>query len=62
MQSIWENLSIVATQFAIKKQLKDLTQMFCVLIPCHKLYKEGVFFLCSHIKIHVSFWDKLKKT
>jgi len=29
-QNMWENLSIVAIQFAIKKQLKDLTHMLCL--------------------------------
>ncbi len=33
---------VVATQFATKKQLKDLTHMSFLWIPCHKLYKEGV--------------------
>jgi hypothetical protein len=55
---MWENLFIVATQFAIKKQLKDLTQMLCFVTN----YIKKVFILYSHIKIHVSFWDKLKKT
>jgi hypothetical protein len=40
---MWENLSIIATQFRSKKQLKDFTHMFYLLIPCYKLYKEGVF-------------------
>jgi hypothetical protein len=25
------------------EQLKDLTHMFCLQIPCYKLYKEGLF-------------------
>jgi hypothetical protein len=32
---------IIATQFATNEQLKNLTHMFCVQIPCYKLYKEG---------------------
>jgi 3-methyladenine DNA glycosylase AlkD len=28
-QSMWEVFFVVATQFATKKQLKDLTHMFC---------------------------------
>ncbi len=39
----FEHLSvIVITQL----RLKDLTHMFCLRIPCYKLYKEGLF---SHI-------------
>jgi hypothetical protein len=29
----------VATQFATNEQLKDLTHMFYLQIPCYKLYK-----------------------
>ena len=32
---------IVVTQFATNEQLKDLTHMFCLQIPCYKLYKQG---------------------
>ncbi len=42
-QSMWENIFVVATQFVTKKQVENLTQMFCLRIPCHKLYKECVF-------------------
>jgi hypothetical protein len=38
-QSMWENLFVVVT----KKQLKDLTNMLCLWIPCQKLYNDGVF-------------------
>jgi hypothetical protein len=28
-QNMWANFFIVATQFAVKEQLKDLTHMLC---------------------------------
>jgi hypothetical protein len=49
---------IIATQFATNEQLKDLIHMFCLRISCYKLYKKRFVLLCSHIKIHVSFWDE----
>jgi len=52
---------LVANQFVTNVQLKILTHMFYPWISSHKLYKEGVFFLCVHIKIHVSIWDEIKK-
>jgi hypothetical protein len=33
----------IAIQFATKKQLKDLTLMFCFQIACYKLYKKDLF-------------------
>jgi len=42
-QSMWETLFVVAIQFATKKQLIYLIRMFCLWIPCHKLYKESIF-------------------
>jgi len=47
---MWEIFSIIATQFVIQKQLKDLTHMLCVWIWCHKLYKNGVFFYVLTLK------------
>jgi hypothetical protein len=47
--------------FAIKEQLKDVTHMIYLRIPCYKLYKKTFFLLYSHIKIVVSFWDEFKK-
>jgi hypothetical protein len=41
---------IVATQFAIDEQLKDLIHMFYLQIPCYKLYKEGLFFYVFTLK------------
>ncbi len=56
-----EHLSvIVATQFATKGQLKDLTHM---LFKSHvtNYIKNELFILYSHIKIQVPFWDELEK-
>jgi hypothetical protein len=41
--------------FAIKKQLKDLTIIFCFQIPCYKLYKEGLFFHILTLKYKCHF-------
>jgi len=38
-QNIWEIFSIVAT----REQPKYLIYMFCLSIPCYKLYKEKTF-------------------
>ncbi len=35
---------IIVTPFANNEQLKDLTHMLCIWIPCYKLYKEGLFY------------------
>jgi hypothetical protein len=52
---------IVATQFATNEQLKDLTHMFFFLNPMLQIIYLKKTLLCSHIKIHVPFWDELKK-
>ncbi len=47
--SVWSLVNLlyscnsIATQFATKEQLKDLTHMFCFQILNYKLYKEGLF-------------------
>ncbi len=33
----------IATQFTTNEELKDLTHMFCLGIPCYKQYKKGLF-------------------
>ncbi len=61
-QSIWENLSVVVTLFVIKKQIEDLTQyIICFVIPCHKLYKEGVFSYVLTLKYTCHFGMSSKK-
>jgi hypothetical protein len=40
----------IATQFATKEQLKGSTHMFCLQIPCYKLYKKGLFFYVLTLK------------
>ncbi len=42
-QTMRKNIFAITTQFATKKQPIDLTHMFCLWIPCHKIYKKGVF-------------------
>ncbi len=55
----FEHLSvIVVIQFATNEQLKNSTHMFCLQIPCYKLYIKKLVLLCCHIKIHVPFWDE----
>jgi hypothetical protein len=51
---------VVATQFTIKT-LEDLTHMLCFLIPCHKLYKEGVLFYVFTLKYTCHFGMNSKK-
>jgi hypothetical protein len=50
-----ESLFIVATQYATKEQLKDLTHMICFLIPCYKLYKEDLLFYVFTLKYMCHF-------
>ncbi len=45
---MWENLYVIATQFAIEKQLKDLTHMLLFLNPMSQTISKGVFLLFSH--------------
>jgi hypothetical protein len=57
-----EHLSvIIATQFATNEQLKDLTHMFCLRIPCYKLYKEGLFSYVLTLKYMCHFGMIFKK-
>jgi len=55
---IWPNLNvyvfnhqliyiIITIQFATKKQLKDLTHIFFLQIPCYKLYKKCFFYVLT---------------
>jgi hypothetical protein len=58
-----ENLFIVATQFVTKKQLKDLTNMFYLWIPCYKLYKKGLLSYVLTLKyMHHLQWVKKNLT
>jgi hypothetical protein len=50
---------IIATQFAINEQLKDLTHMICFGIPCYKLYKEGLFSYVFILKYMCHFGTSL---
>jgi hypothetical protein len=47
---------------AINEQLKNLTHMFCFLIPCYKLYEKGLLFYVLTLKYmcHLGMsWKKL---
>jgi hypothetical protein len=47
---------------ATNEQLKDLTHMLCLWIPCYKLYKKGLFFYVFTLKYMCHFgmsWKKL---
>jgi len=58
----FERLSvIVAIQFAINEQLKDLTHMVCFQIPCYKLYKESLFSCNLTLKYMCHFGMSLKR-
>jgi len=51
---------IVATQFATNEQLKDLTHIFCLQIPCYKLYKKNFFSYVFTLKYMCHFGMNLK--
>ncbi len=55
------NCNSIATQFAIKEQLKVLTHMFCLRFPCYKLYKKSFFFYIFTLKYKCHFGMSLKK-
>jgi hypothetical protein len=54
--------NFITTQFVTKEKLKYSTHMFCLWIPCYKLYKEGTSFLIfSHLNTSVVLgWAKKK--
>jgi len=60
LDDLTHSCNSIATRFAIKDQLKDLTHMFCFRILCYKLYKEGLFYYVFTLK-YVAFWDEPKK-
>jgi hypothetical protein len=45
---MWELFFIVATQFVIEVQLKDLTHMFCFQFHLINYTKEVFYFVFSH--------------
>jgi hypothetical protein len=55
------NYNSITTQFAPNEQLKDLTHMFYLLLPCYKLYKEILFFYFFTLKYMCHFGMNLKK-
>ncbi len=58
----FECLNVIVTiQFATNEQLKDLTHMICLQIPCYKLYKEGLFSYVFTLKYMCHFGMNLKK-
>jgi len=58
---MWGIFFIVATQFAVKEQLKDLTHMLCFWISYYKLYKEGMFSYVFTFKYMCHFGMSLEK-
>jgi hypothetical protein len=58
---MWRNLFIVATQLAIKEQLKDLTYMLSFRISHYKLYKKDIFSYVFTIKYMCNFEMSLEK-
>jgi hypothetical protein len=52
---MWDNFSLIATQYVINVQLKDLTHMFGLWISSHKLYKESVFYYVFTLKYMCEF-------
>jgi len=42
-KKMWQNIFVIVTQFVIFKKLKIVTDMLCLWIPCHNLYKAVVF-------------------
>jgi len=55
------NCNSIAIQFATKEKLKDLTHMFCLPIPCYKLYKKGLFSYVFTLKYMWYFGMSSKK-
>jgi len=51
----------IAIPFATKKQLKDLTLMFCLQIACYKLYKKDLFSYVFTLKYMCHFGMSSKK-
>ncbi len=52
---------IIATPFSTNEQLKDLTHILCLRIPCYKLYKEGLFYYVLPLIYMCHFGMNLKK-
>jgi hypothetical protein len=46
---------------AINEQLKRFNPCALFLNPMLHIMQRRIVLLCSHIKIHVPFWDELKK-
>jgi hypothetical protein len=55
---MWKDFSMRATQFTTKEQLKYF--VFESHVPNY--IKKRFVILCSHIQIHVPFWNEFKKT
>jgi hypothetical protein len=52
---------IIATQFAISEKLNDFSHMFCLQIPCYKLYEKDLFSYVLTLKCMCHFGMSLKK-
>jgi hypothetical protein len=58
---MWQNIFLIATQFVINVQLKDLTHKFFPWISFHKLYNKGVFSCVFTLKYMCQFGMNSKK-
>ncbi len=58
---LWVLKCYSCNSIAIKEQLKDLTHMFCLQIPCYKLYTKGLFFHILTLKYKCHFGMSSKK-
>jgi len=57
----WALKCYSCNSIATNEQLKDLTHMFCLRIPCYILYKEGFFFYVFTLKYMCHFGMNWKK-
>jgi hypothetical protein len=57
---LWAFQCYGCNSIATNEQLKELTHMFCLQIPCYTLYKEGLLSYVLTLKYMCQFWDELK--
>jgi hypothetical protein len=57
----WTLKCYICNLIATNEQLKDLTHMFYLQIPCYKVYKEGLFSYVLALKYMCHFGLSLKK-
>jgi hypothetical protein len=57
----WAFKCYSCNSIATNEQLKDLTHMFCLQIPCYKLYKRSLLFYVFTLKYMCHFGMNWKK-